>query len=93
MSKDGTKYNQIGKLQAGMSNEIAVKRATGGHYGEDLPDEKRSANAREYMSEDAANRRCRYPVPATGEVGGGPVQGPLEAIGGGSAEAENFNLY
>lgn len=90
---NGSDYNRIGKLKSSMGDETTVKQVTGGHYGEDLPDEKRSANAREYMSENSANKRKGYPDPATGEVGGEEVQGKLEAIGGGSAEAVSFPLY
>lgn len=91
VSKSGTDYNRIGKLKASQSDVRAVKQVAGGKYGEDLAKEKASANAREYMPEIA--KRKSYSAPATGEQGGEEVQGPLEAIGGGSAESPNFPLY
>lgn len=93
MSKDGADYNATGRLKASQSDERSVKRVTGGHYGEDLADEKRSANAREYLSEASGHKRTAYPCPATGEVGGEEVQDKLGAIGGGSAESASFPLY
>lgn len=73
----------------GESNEIAVKRVAGNQYGEDLAFEKRSANERSFMQPGGDYKRASSPEPTCG----GAVQGPLEAIGGGSAEKPSFNLY
>jgi hypothetical protein len=72
----------------GKSTDTAVKQVKAGLYGEDLAEEKRSAATRENTE-----KLKGYGPPCTGEVGSAEVQGPLEAIGGGSASAPNFPLY
>lgn len=57
-------------------------KVTGNKYGEDLAEEKRSAESRDYT-----DKRKSYGEPQKA------VQGKLEAIGGGSAEAASFPLY
>lgn len=79
---DNKSYNAKGKLSASQSTDTAVKKVAGGHYGEDLADEKRSAKAHEYE-----DKLKGHSAPQK------EVQGPLKAIGGGSAEAPSFPLY
>ncbi len=58
-----------------------------GKYGEDLPAEARSAKTLEWKGAD--NKRKSYGAPS----GTKPVQGKLEAVGGGSADSPSFPLY
>ena len=60
-------------------------KVASGKYGEDLAAEERSAKTREERGPQ--NKRKGYAAPHK------PVQGKLEAVGGGSAEAPNFPLY
>lgn len=56
-----------------------------GKYGEDAAAMDRSAKSREERGK--ANKRAGSAPPHQ------PVQGKLEAVGGGSAEAPSFPLY
>lgn len=71
-------------------SKTGVKVKPSGLYGEDLAKEKASATASDALG---LAKRHSYSAPATGEKGGLNVQGPLEAIGGGSADGPSFKLY
>jgi hypothetical protein len=63
------------------------QKVASGKYGEDVPALDRSAKTREERG--SQNKRKSYGPPA----GTKPVQGKLEAVGGGSADAPSFPLH